>query len=103
MSSSLTLILAQRLGRRVCKDCKQPQEAVEEMLVKTSTRPAPWSLIEGNDKNWARTRVLERLVEVLSAELNYKPADPIGDRRAKTKAKTGRAAKPSRRMNSQAE
>jgi len=32
VSSSLTLILAQRLGRRVCKDCKQPHEAVEEML-----------------------------------------------------------------------
>ena len=27
------LILAQRLGRRVCKDCKQPYEADEEMLV----------------------------------------------------------------------
>ena len=65
------------------------EEAVEEMLVKTSTRTAPWSLIEGNDKNWARTRVLERLVEVLSTELNYKPADPIGQRRAKTKTKIG--------------
>ena len=27
------LILAQRLGRRVCKDCKEPYEADEEMLV----------------------------------------------------------------------
>ena len=33
VSSSLTLILAQRLGRRVCKDCKQPYEADEETLV----------------------------------------------------------------------
>jgi len=33
VSSSLMLILAQRLGRRVCKDCKQPYEADEEMLV----------------------------------------------------------------------
>jgi type IV pilus assembly protein PilB len=33
VSSSLMLVLAQRLGRRVCKDCKQPYEADEETLV----------------------------------------------------------------------
>ena len=53
------------------------EEAVEEMLVKTSTRTAPWTLVEGNDKYWARTRVLRRLVEVLSKELNYEPANPL--------------------------
>ena len=30
VSSSLLLILAQRLGRRVCKDCKEPYEADED-------------------------------------------------------------------------
>jgi len=53
------------------------QQAVEDMLQKTSTRTAPWTLIEGNDKHWARVRVLERLVEVLSTELDYRPADPL--------------------------
>src|SRR3989449_1523570 len=33
VSSSLMLILAQRLGRNVCKDCKQPYDADEETLV----------------------------------------------------------------------
>jgi type IV pilus assembly protein PilB len=33
VSSALTLILAQRLGRKVCKDCRQPYEADEESLV----------------------------------------------------------------------
>jgi type IV pilus assembly protein PilB len=33
VSSSLQLILAQRLGRRICKDCKEPYEANEESLV----------------------------------------------------------------------
>lgn len=51
--------------------------AVEEMLVKTSTRTAPWCLVEGNDKHWARVKVLERLVEVLSKGLDYQPADPV--------------------------
>ncbi len=33
VSSALTLILAQRLGRKVCNDCKQPYEADEDSLV----------------------------------------------------------------------
>ncbi len=33
VSSSLTLILAQRLGRKVCQECKQPYDADEESLV----------------------------------------------------------------------
>ena len=53
------------------------EEAVEEMLVKTSTRTAPWSLVEGTDKYWARTRVLGRLVEILSKELGYTPTNPL--------------------------
>lgn len=53
------------------------EEAVEEMLVKTSTSGAPWCVVEGNDKYWARTKVLAKLVEVLSAGLGHKPADPL--------------------------
>ena len=53
------------------------EEAVREMLLKTGTRRAPWTLVEGNDKYWARVKVLSRLVEVLSEGLNYKPQDPL--------------------------
>jgi len=53
------------------------EEAVEDMLVKTSTRTAAWCLVEGNDKNWARAKVLSKLVQILSAELKFKPADPL--------------------------
>jgi len=53
------------------------EDAVEEMLVKTSTTGAPWFLVEGNDKYWARIKVLSKLVQTLSTELNYKPADPL--------------------------
>jgi len=66
------------------------EEAVEEMLVKTSTRTAPWSLIEGNDKYWARTRVLARLVEILSKELDYNPADPLKQRALKKRVKSAK-------------
>lgn len=63
------------------------EEAVEEMLVRTSTRTAPWTLVEGNDKYWSRVKVLSRMVELLSAELGYQPADPLKKRKNKTKPK----------------
>jgi polyphosphate kinase 2 (PPK2 family) len=53
------------------------EEAAEEMLLKTSTRTAPWHLVEGNDKYWARVKTLTQLVQTLSSELNYKAADPL--------------------------
>jgi type IV pilus assembly protein PilB len=34
LSSALLLIIAQRLGRRICKDCRQPVEGREEDLVR---------------------------------------------------------------------
>ena len=69
------------------------EEAVEEMLVKTSTSTAPWSPIEGNDKYWARTRVLAKLVKILSTELNYQPFDPLG---ANTKPRKPGKSKPAK-------
>ena len=60
------------------------EKAVEEMLVRTSTRTAPWCVVEGNDKYWARAKVLRHLVEVLSQELGYQPADPLAGREQTT-------------------
>ena len=60
------------------------EDAAEEMLVKTSTTLAPWTLVEANDKYWARVKVLSRLVEVLANELNHRPADPL--KKAKNKS-----------------
>jgi polyphosphate kinase 2 (PPK2 family) len=47
----------------------QYEEAVNEMLLRTSTLAAPWTVIEGNDKRYARVKVLKTLVEKLSKEL----------------------------------
>ena len=51
----------------------QYQEAVDEMLLKTSTLTAPWTIVEGNCKWYARIKVLKTLVDGLSQELNYDP------------------------------
>ena len=43
----------------------QYEEAVDEMLKKTSTENAPWYIIESNDKKYARIRTLEIIVGAL--------------------------------------
>jgi polyphosphate kinase 2 (PPK2 family) len=44
-------------------------EAVNEMVVRTSTRFAPWTLVAGNDKKHARVQVLETFVRRLEKAL----------------------------------
>ena len=41
------------------------EEAVDEMLEKTSTENAPWFIIESNDKKYARIKTLSIIVEAL--------------------------------------
>ncbi len=53
------------------------EEAIEDMLLRTSTVAAPWALVEGNDKRHARVKVLKSLVETLSRALNYQPEDIV--------------------------
>lgn len=45
----------------------QYKEAIEEMLEKTDTPAAPWTLVEASDKLFARVKVLETVVDALSA------------------------------------
>jgi len=52
-------------------------EAVEEMLLKTSTIVAPWTVVEGNFKWFARVKCLATIVKALSRELKYKPSDGL--------------------------
>jgi polyphosphate kinase 2 (PPK2 family) len=52
------------------------EEAVEDMLLRTSTLTAPWTIVEGNDKWFARVKALRTLVELLSKELDYQPSEP---------------------------
>ncbi len=42
------------------------EDAVQDMLLKTSTQQAPWTIVEGNDKRWARVKTLKTLVDALS-------------------------------------
>jgi polyphosphate:AMP phosphotransferase len=44
-------------------------EAVSDLIERTSTAEAPWTLVEGNDKRFARIRVLRTVTEGLSTIL----------------------------------
>jgi polyphosphate kinase 2 (PPK2 family) len=45
------------------------QQAAEDMLLKTSTQKAPWTVVEANDKWYARIKVLKSVVDRLKREL----------------------------------
>jgi polyphosphate kinase 2 (PPK2 family) len=51
------------------------EQAVEDMLLKTSTLTAPWTVVEGNDKWYARIKTLRTLVDALSTELSVQPSE----------------------------
>lgn len=46
------------------------EPAIEEMLLKTSTLVAPWTVIEANDKLFARIKVLRTVVNTLTKALD---------------------------------
>jgi polyphosphate kinase 2 (PPK2 family) len=46
------------------------QQAICDMVDRTSTGNAPWTLVEANDKNYARVKILRTLCERLEVELN---------------------------------
>jgi polyphosphate kinase 2 (PPK2 family) len=52
-------------------------EAIDDMLLKTSTLTAPWTIVEGNCKWYARVKTLKTLVNTLSKELDYAPPDLV--------------------------
>ncbi len=45
------------------------EQAVDEMLMRTSTSYAPWIIVEGNDKYYARIKVLETVTDAIEKRL----------------------------------
>jgi polyphosphate kinase 2 (PPK2 family) len=58
------------------------ESAASDMLLRTSTAHAPWTIVEGDSKLYARIKVLRTLVDKLSGELNF---DPLGKKKTKLK------------------
>ena len=50
--------------------------AVEEMLAKTNTTHAPWTVVEANDLRWARVRIFQIIVKRIEEALAQRKAVP---------------------------
>jgi polyphosphate kinase 2 (PPK2 family) len=71
------LLADPNLAWRVTKDYRRHHRnydawlsAVEEMLAKTETSYAPWTVIEANDQHWALIRIFEVLAQRMQHELD---------------------------------
>jgi len=53
------------------------QAAVNDMLLRTSTLTAPWTIVEGDCKWYARVKIVKTLVDTLGRELGYVPPEPL--------------------------
>jgi polyphosphate kinase 2 (PPK2 family) len=69
------------------------QQAICDMVERTSTGNAPWRLVEANDKNYARIKILRTLCERVEAELKAMPKPAPADR----KVKSTKVAKPAKK------
>ncbi|MGA3078394.1 MAG: hypothetical protein ABSG56_32535 [Bryobacteraceae bacterium] len=70
-------------------------EAVEDMLLRTSTLTAPWTVVESNFKWFGRVKCLKTVVDAVSKALGYKPADPVIETQARKPG--GKAGKPGKK------
>jgi polyphosphate kinase 2 (PPK2 family) len=51
----------------------QYRESVDEMITRTSTTYAPWTIVEGNDKKWARVRTINATCDALEQAIDRAP------------------------------
>ena len=55
----------------------QYRQAVIEMLQRTSTTYAPWTVVEGNCKWWARVKAIETIINAIETGLKRKDRPKI--------------------------
>lgn len=77
----------------------QYKEAVNEMVVRTSTKHAAWTLVEGNDKPYARLKVLSTICDTLNEALKQPPQPTAGYLPCGEKRVVEEAPKPNGKSN----
>ncbi len=74
-------------------------EAVEEMVARTSTPYAPWTLIEADDGRWARVKVFETIVGRIEQVLARRKRQPEAVSRSTAAAAATKSARESRKTS----
>lgn len=77
--------------RRQNRNYAEWETAVEDMLAKTDTAYAPWTVIEANDRNWARVKVFEVLIKRCEEALARKRVAKSGEIKVLPNAKKAEA------------
>ena len=54
------------------KKWEEYEQAICDMADRTSTEIAPWTLVEANDKNFARVKILKTLCQRIEAAMKKK-------------------------------
>lgn len=62
--------------RRHHRNYNEWTDAVEEMLAKTDSPHAPWTMVEANDLRWARAKVFQTIVGRVGEALAKRKAQP---------------------------
>jgi len=52
------------------------EQAVEDMLARTDTPHAPWTIVEATDERWTRVKVFQTLVERMEGALRHREEAP---------------------------
>ncbi len=68
------------------KKWKAYEEAICDMIDRTSTGTAAWTLVEANDKKFARVKILRTICARVEAELDREVEAPAGEKKAKAGA-----------------
>jgi polyphosphate kinase 2 (PPK2 family) len=70
------------------------QEAIDDMLLRTNTNLAPWTIIDATSTEYAQIKTLQTAVETLSRALGLDPfTDKANNRRIKGKSSKGKKKK----------
>jgi polyphosphate kinase 2 (PPK2 family) len=71
-------------------------DAVEEMLAKTDSPHAPWTVVEANDLRWARVRIFETIAQRIERVLERRKAVPAAVSRTAAAAAATKSARAER-------
>ncbi len=77
-------------------------EAVEEMLTRTDTPHAPWTIVEATDARWARVKVFETLVRRMEETLRRRQETPAAVSRTRLAEEATRAERAQREQEGRA-
>jgi len=82
--------------RRHHKQYNKWLDALEEMLAKTDSPHAPWTVVEANDLRWARVRIFETIAQRIERVLERRKAVPAAVSRTAAAAAATKSARAER-------